>query len=256
MRVLSIDLDYIMYPTEHLYRDTGWDNNPVCRWDFFNKHSFYKETDLFYDSARLGYLKTIFEKSLPLCENVKFGYEHDDILYYVKDFDKIDLVNIDHHDDFLMGDYNFHTKDDDKNFYSKNLMLEYLHVKEYDRVNEGNWIGWLNAKNKLKSFTWIGNNNFIEKEKHDCILKLYKNHNFITDMNYDFGDFKFDHIFVCLSPQYIPSVHWNVINWFIFRYESLYKKTVNLRELETRKFEIDYRYRLVTDKITQNKRND
>ena len=35
MRVLSIDLDYIIEPSDPLFRDWAHHNNPMVRWDAF-----------------------------------------------------------------------------------------------------------------------------------------------------------------------------------------------------------------------------
>ena len=52
MKVLSIDLDYIMYPTENIFSENGWDNHPMCRWHMFYKDNDYTEDDLFHDENR------------------------------------------------------------------------------------------------------------------------------------------------------------------------------------------------------------
>ena len=252
MKVLSIDLDYIMYPTENLFSDNGWDNHPLCRWHMFYKDTDYTEDDLFHDEARLKFLKNIFSKAIEKCSNVKFGYEHDDIMYYIKDKNEIDLINIDHHDDVLMGCYDYYDEDYDWD----NWELEYFHVKKYSKLNEGNWIGWLQVKNKLSSLTWIGNHKSITKQKHNWIRNNIDNYKFYSDMDYDFGNYDFDHVFVCLSPQYIPPHIWRHFNWFIETYERKYGKKVNPREWETRKIEIDYRYQEVSDAILHKRSND
>lgn len=255
MKVLSIDLDYIMFATEPLFANGGWDNHPMCRWDMFYKQTDYNESDLFHDEARLHYLKNIFLNAIKKCSNVKFGYEHDDIIYYIRDYDSIDLVNIDHHDDVLMGCYDFYTEND-KNYEWKNYNIESKHVKKYDKVNEGNWIYWLQSKSKLKKFTWIGNNNSVSDEKHRWIKKNIKSYRFYPTMDYNFGDYDFDHVFLCLSPQYIPPHIWHHFNWFIKEYENRYNIKINPREWETRKIEIDYRYQKVSDAILYECSND
>lgn len=249
MKVLSIDLDYIMYPTEHLFCDDGWSNNPMARWQMFYHRLKYDKDDLFYDESRLQYLKNIFKNSLKKCKNVKFGYEHDDIIYYIRDSKKIDLINIDHHNDFIMGDYDFYHEDFCENPDLDNINLEYYHISEFNKVDEGSWIGWLNARGKLNSLKWIGNNNSVNEVTNKFIKSNVRDYKFIDTMDYDFGEYEFDLIFVCLSPQYIPPHNWGVINWFINKYESKYGDKVNLRDLETRKIEIDYRYTGVTNEI-------
>ena len=243
MRVLSIDLDYIMYPTENIFSDKAWDNHPLCRWHTFYAAETYTEEDLFHDEARLQFLKDLFSKAIKSCSNVKFGYEHDDIIYYIRDSETIELINIDHHDDVLMSDYEYF--DDEW----ENWNLEMYHAKHHNRVNEGNWIAWLEAKGKLESFTWIGNHRSISDNKHRWIAANIQGYNFYSTMNYDFGDAKFDHIFMCLSPQYIPPHLWHHFTWFWEEYERQYNTKVNPREWENRKVEIEYRYKGVSEAL-------
>lgn len=244
MRVLSIDLDYIMYPSAPIFSNKNWDNHPISRWYMFNEAGHCDQSELIYDDARLKYLKNIFEKALEFCSNVEFAYEHDSILYSIRGYENIELINIDHHDDVLMANYSFYDSNEVKNY---NLELKFL--EEHDNVNEGCWIGWLHVKKKLKSLRWIGNNNFIEDIKENFISALIPDYEFITHMDYDFGNYKFDHIFICLSPQYIPPHHWHVFKWFIEKYESRYNKKVNLKKWETKKIQIDYRYKEVSNAI-------
>ena len=42
---------------------------------------------------------------------------------------------------------------------------------DYDAVNEGNWIGWLNVKKKLKSLVWIANEYSIRWTKRKSLFK-------------------------------------------------------------------------------------
>lgn len=251
MKVLSIDLDYIMGPSDYMYRHVGWHNHPFIRWDMFYKTTDYKKEELLYDVNRLNFIKRLFFKSVKECKNVKFGYEHDSILYHIKDYDSVDLLNIDHHDDVLMNDYGYFDNDID------NFEAEYLHIQKYNKVDEGCWIGWLNQKDKLKSLTWIGNQDSISDEKQDYISSIISDYKFVCDdFNSYLTDFKFDCIFVCLSPQYIPPHHWNIMNWFIDTYEHLTKTKVDLAEWDSKKFEINYRYKEVSDAILHKCAND
>lgn len=251
MKVLSIDLDYIMGPSDYLYRHFGWHNHPFIRWEMFYELSDCVKEDLIYDKQKLDFLKKLFFKSLNQCKNVKFGYEHDSILYHIKDFECIDLTNIDHHDDVLMNDYGYYDSD------IQNYKSEYSHIKKYNKVDEGCWIGWLNYHKKLRSLTWIGNEDSINDDKQEYIHSIVDDYKFICE-NYSksISDYKFDFIFVCLSPQYIPLHHWNVMNWFIDTYEHLSGNKVDPSEWDSKKFEIDYRYREVTNAILHKCTND
>ena len=40
-------------------------------------------------------------------------------------------------------------------------------------------------------------------------------------ITYEFEDYNFDHIFVCLSPQYTPKQHWHYFSMFISTFEEM-----------------------------------
>ena len=91
----------------------------------------------------------MFGEAIKHCDNVKFGYDHDSILYHIENYESIDVINFDHHDDVAMMDSDWITSP------KRCLANEYDYMLYYDKVDEGNWIGWLNAKKKLKSLVWI-----------------------------------------------------------------------------------------------------
>ena len=99
MRVLSIDLDYIMGPVIELYNGLMFNENPTIRWEqFFNKTDF-NESHFRIDQSNLLFCYNTFLKALRNCDSVSFGYEHDSILFSIAEHENIDLINIDHHDD-------------------------------------------------------------------------------------------------------------------------------------------------------------
>ncbi len=102
MRVLSIDLDYIMGPVIELYNGLMFNENPTIRWEqFFNKTDF-NESHFRIDQSNLLFCYNTFLKALRNCDSVSFGYEHDSILFSIADHENIDLINIDHHMMFLV----------------------------------------------------------------------------------------------------------------------------------------------------------
>ena len=103
MRVLSIDLDYIMGPTIEIYNSEEFHSNPVLRWENFFKRTDFDENSFFIDQGALIYCYDLFLKSLKNNPTVVFGYEHDQILYQIGNLENIDLINIDHHDDVMHG---------------------------------------------------------------------------------------------------------------------------------------------------------
>ena len=46
MKVLSIDLDYIMGPTIETYQGIQWDENENTRWEFLYENTDFKESTL------------------------------------------------------------------------------------------------------------------------------------------------------------------------------------------------------------------
>ena len=213
MRVLSIDLDYIMGPSIELYNGLFFDDNPETRWrDLFDRSDF-KESHLVIDQSSLLFCFDTFLKALKNCNSVSFGYEHDSILYDIKDFSNIDLINIDHHDDVLGGDY---SQDMD---YESALKKEYFEVVKDNRVHEGNWIAWLASQKRINSCVWIGNENSGNKNRNFFNAKIVPNYLNVEKEDYKFDNYKFDHIFICLSPQYIPKNHWHYFSMFIKVYE-------------------------------------
>ncbi len=252
MKVLSIDLDYIMSPSIQLYQGLIWDENPNCRWEYLYEFSDFKESHLNIDQASLLYCYDTFLKALRSCSNVSFGYEHDSILYALQDKEDIEIINIDHHDDVISDEF--------KELENPNVPsqeVEYYTIENHDRVNEGNWVGWLNVKNKLKSYTWIHNENSVNLFQHnDFNVKVlgdkYKWH--LRD-KYEFEDYNFDHIFVCLSPQYIPKNHWHYFTMFLMAYEEFTGKKVDCDSFAKKKFEFELRHNQVTHEILHKRPN-
>ena len=76
--------------------------------------------------------------------------------------------------------------------------------------SEGNWGAWLMSKDKLNSFTWIGNKNSGNKLRNQYNQELIGNYQNLEREDYVFEDYDFDHIFICLSPQYTPKNHYAV----------------------------------------------
>ena len=107
-------------------------------------------------------------------------------------------------------------------------------------------------QDKIKSYTWIGNENSFSSIS-DFKLMYFKNFlpkfTMKTRENYTFKDYKFDHIFICLSPQYIPPIHWHYFNMFKMAYEQISGNSVNIIESTTKKFETFMRHSAVTDEI-------
>jgi len=252
MRVLSIDLDYIMGPVIEIYQSLFWENNPDVRWKFLYDYSDFKESHFYIDQSSLLFCYDIFLKSIKNSKNVSFGYSHDSILYSISKHDNLHVVNIDHHDDIFHVSFDNYQKSDNSD--RDVLKLEYDMILNHNHVNEGNWGSWLFSKNKLNSFTWIHNKTSRNVSKVPFIKELMGSkfeHYLQTD--YEFIDYNFDEIFVCLSPQYIPKNHWHYFSMFIIAYEEITGKKVNI--IPDKKFELKEQYEKVTDEVLYKRSN-
>jgi hypothetical protein len=245
-KVLSIDLDYIMGPTIETYSNVLFDEDPMTRWKHLYEYTQFRESQFYADTSSVIYCYDVFLKSLKNCSNVGFGYEHDEILYELQSHKDIDLINIDHHDDIFGGDY---TRDKDlENPYQ----VEYDQIIHFNRVHEGNWGAWLQSKDKLNSFTWIGNENSKNKIRNEINKSLIQNYSNVEKTNYTFDDYNFDHIFVCLSPQYTPKQHWHYFSMFITAFETMKGRDAIIH---TDKYETTVRHQLVHNEILHQRSN-
>ena len=247
MKVLSIDIDYIMRPSIDLYQGEYWNDCAHWRWKTFFENSEVLENNLDIDKINLLFCYDVFLKSIKESScKVSFSYDHDNILFDIGEFKDIELINIDHHHDIL-----YPVGDDDESVV-KSFKEKYEQISKYSMVDEGNWVGWLRSKDKIKSYTWIGNENSFSSIS-DFKLMYFKNFlpkfTMKTRENYTFKDYKFDHIFICLSPQYIPPIHWHYFNMFKMAYEQISGNSVNIIESTTKKFETFMRHSAVTDEI-------
>ena len=230
-----------MGPSIEDYNSIDYHCNPTIRWDrFFNTYDL-KESDFYIDQSNLLFCYNLFLKCLKTCDNVSFGYDHDSILFSISDYDNIDLVNIDHHDDIFAGDY-------DKGDLSAEdaHKLELYEIVNHNRVHEGNWGAWLAAHNKIKSFTWIGNKNSRNKGRNEINADIVPNYLNVEKENYKFDSYNFDHIFVCMSPSYIPPVHWHYFPMFISAYEEFSGKDAIIY---TEKYETHVRHQRLHNEI-------
>lgn len=222
MNVLSIDLDYIMYPDICFYNSMLYDPNPTGRWKKMEDEEVISDTRTFnIDQANLMFVYNTFLKTIKNCSSVSFGYEHDAILYELEKekYKNIDLYHIDHHDDYINGRYHR----EGYQGYEK----EYYFTEHQNYLDEGNWGAWLKIHNKLNSFLWIHNPNTNFNLKNERLKFIYDS----MDKNFymhtrdevveNLHKIKYDHIFVCLSPQYTPPQHWHYFGMFINLYEEM-----------------------------------
>ena len=253
MKILSIDLDYIMDKSIELYEDIGWHDIPSIRWSNYYNHIKKEKNniDLNINEKNLFYCFDIFLKSIKNCQNVTFSFNHDAILDEISKYSSIDLINIDHHDDVIYGD---NLDPDDPNYSIKcmmNLYEKYDSISKINDLHEGNWISFLNINKQINSYTFIGNKSSMDfgKEKEDFIKKHIPKFEYYTRDRYTFKSYNFDYIFVCLSPQYIPPCHWHYFSMFLSAYKSITGKSYEIDEMAIRKFSTNYHYADVMEKI-------
>jgi hypothetical protein len=193
----------------------------------------------------------VFLKSLKNSKSVSFGYDHDSILYKISEYDNLDIINIDHHDDIFHLSFKDYV--DDTNG-EKSISLEYDMILNSNHVNEGNWGAWLYSREKLKSYTWIHNENSRNVDRLNYIDALMGDKfSHYLQKDYSFQDYEFDHVFVCFSPQYIPQNHWHYFTMFMMSYEEYTGKKVDL--ISDKKFEIYKNYEKVTNEILYKRSN-
>ena len=79
----------------------------------------------------------------------------------------------------------------------------------------------LASQYKINSYVWIGNANSANKSRNFFNEKIVPNYVNVEKENYKFDSYDFDHIYICLSPQYIPKNHWHYFSLFLITYEQL-----------------------------------
>lgn len=248
MKVLSIDIDYIMAPTIDLYDCICWEHNPLVRWKMLFDRTSFKEHNFYIDQGNLLFAYETFLKSIKNAKSVAFGYDHDSILYQIKDLEDIELLHIDHHDDVVCPQSEFEDMDE-------GFRHDYRCVRDYDRVHEGNWISWLQCKGKLKNFHWICNET-SDNEKDTVIREVIPNFLKTTREKIEIKDYNFDYVFVCLSPQYTPQQHWHYLTMFIMAYQEYSGEKVDLSFEGKRKFQNEVVHLKVDNEVLHERPND
>ena len=94
----------------------------------------------------------------------------------------------------------------------------------------------------------IGNSNSSSKKRNFFNERIVPNYWNVEREEYKFSDYKFDHIFVCLSPQYIPKNHWHYFSMFLKTYEELSGKDA---VIHNKKNEIEFRHKEI-NKVLNN----
>lgn len=240
MRVLSIDLDYCMFPCIKRYqRDVPCLRHPVMAWmRFFHLFDDVKESELLIDKESLHDCYNVFSKALQHCDNVGFAYDHDGILYELENKSDIEIINFDYHGDIVNLSEFFYLinedeeEDDDEEYNPRKFIAEVESscIRKYDNVMEGNWVAWLHENDKLKKYTLITSNEESINPEDKRFPNNYLNGKYDVKLReqYEFSDYKFDYIFVCLSPLYIPPKYWGYFKLFIDTAKKITGKQPNI----------------------------
>lgn len=218
MNILSIDLDYITHRYFPLIQERKFSANTNKRWTDFFYESAISEVELRVDEKNFLFIFDIFTRAISTCENVVFGYEHDSILYSLKESKtKHNIVNIDQHHDI------YYTKEQKKI------------VEDYNICCEGSWVWWLHCNELLDSYTWIKNTNSVDfkcGDDSDFPYDSLKKEE-LVEIDTDFYDF----IYVSLSPQYVAPQHWYYSDILKISYKNKYQK---MPILEDRKHQSEF----------------
>ena len=187
IKILSVDLDWIMEPSINMYNGLASGNTNL---DEFLKQNpgISLEGDLDKYKTLSIYLKNICNK-ITLPDRIQFRINHDEIINCIDniwklDKEKYDIYNIDHHHDCGYG------------------------IEKYSDVVDqgltcGNWVMY--CKN-LRNYTWINNKN------SDCglideIIEKLTQFTYVSDINL-INFINFDYVFVCLSPGWVPNKYF------------------------------------------------
>ena len=178
-RILTLDIDYIMSPSIHVYDDwiDGHWVNSATQWEMVVKKMGVEPT---HCTRRADYLLKIFLRALEFLNDesqIKFARDHHSILEHIGEHKDLIIHNVDHHHDIF-----------------------YKGWSDPSILNEGNWVWWLDKKEQIEEYTWFGN---LNSERFDQSMPFYCEYNKVFDRrrrpmtNPDF-------IFVCESPHWVP----------------------------------------------------
>ena len=115
--------------------------------------------------------------------NICVAFSHEHIGQFLKNDKDLEIINIDHHHD-----------------------LGYDEDDPYEKCTCANWAYYLFKQGKLDKYIWLNNNNsdIIPPPRHEA--------NFFSEFFCDINETSYinrfgrpDKIFICLSPEWVPS---------------------------------------------------
>ncbi len=197
-KILSIDFDIIMAPCIKLYNDMCDDReNPTVIWQRLEQERGI-ENFLAYDATYLSDIAKLIKVNA-IDQNCPLSLinNHNEIVEpLLATEDEFDLTNIDFHHDVL--------------YYPSDT----VRLVDMNQYNCGNWVYYLHKLGKLKSYTWV-------KAPQSDLLSPEVDFHFDNIMPAKdikkLIDIKFNHIYFCLSPQWVP-----------YKYHHLYQLIADL----------------------------
>lgn len=180
-QILTIDFDIIMAPSIQLYNDIIGDQKGINK--VIKNYPLLEYTltgDFFIYETLTRELMKLFKRVS--AEKVKFISEHQTLIKLTEEFDRFDLINIDHHHDIGYNSTRPTTK--------------------IVRPECGNWVKYLSDKNKINQYIWIHNENSNFPENGLSKPYLYDSVE-IKNFNFDAIE-QIDKLIICNSPQWIP----------------------------------------------------
>lgn len=196
MKVVTIDFDIIMEPSLIFYNQLV----PAIPWKELYKNAISNlfSADLIHYERLTKWIVDIF--NLLPAENVKFIYSHNMAYELLKDYNNIELINIDHH-----HDYGYDKGDNSK-------------------VTCANWVKFLDQEKHLVSYLWVNNESSDTYQnasiKSECLKKI------------TLSNLKPDILIICLSPEWVPPRIQPLFDIWVFLYEQIYKQKCILLERE------------------------
>ena len=212
INILSIDLDAFWESSETIYVNNSKKlvPNHLEILDMFKKHS-YKETN--------------------------YGIDHNELIQL-----------IDRHPDSKFNIYNYDAHHD---LYAlnNNIWLNPLKIRG-KKVDIGNMFFQLMREDKIIIYNWLVNttihNTLIEEVKQNIGKTFFKKVNIITAESFTNNVF-FDHLFISISPEWIPK---NNLNWIISMIKCFKQLTDN--DISDLKQKVLHRWSLGDDNILIN----
>lgn len=192
MNILSIDFDIIMYPYIKLYNDkVNGGENPTKVWDFLSLYNI--EEYIAYDAITYKKIVQLLCKVKQNNGKIIFIENHEEVISHLKLYENysdmtFNLTNIDFHHDV------FYNTDD--------IAIS----KYFEKYSCANWVGHLAVNNKLDSLLWVKAPNSESDFLSSFNIEEFCNFNIesINSVEQSFMNKKYDYIFICLSPQWVP----------------------------------------------------